>query len=251
MSATPTLVLIHGGAHSARCWNLVTAEIERRAPDIEFVSADLPGRADCTNHRDHPATPAGAAALVLDDLVDLPGRFVIVGHSLGAQTALRIAELLGERVHELILIAGVIPPEGFSAADTLPTGLAQYVHWAGRRRPTLLAHVPRSVLRLLGRPMLWNGAPRGVGRFAASCICPEPSQMVLARARYVEVTQTVARRWILTTRDRILPVSRQRQYIAAMGGVDVVVTRASAHNVMISEPEWLADELIQRCRAAA
>jgi len=42
--ATPALVLMHGGAHAADCWDLTVDEIHRCAPDITVVAVDLPGR---------------------------------------------------------------------------------------------------------------------------------------------------------------------------------------------------------------
>ena len=37
--ATPALVLMHGGAHAADCWDLTVDEIHRCAPDITVVAA--------------------------------------------------------------------------------------------------------------------------------------------------------------------------------------------------------------------
>ena len=40
----PALVLVHGGAHAADCWDLTVDEIHRLAPDLDVLAVDLPGR---------------------------------------------------------------------------------------------------------------------------------------------------------------------------------------------------------------
>jgi len=41
----PALVLVHGGAHAADCWDPTVDEVHRRAPDLPVLAVDLPGRA--------------------------------------------------------------------------------------------------------------------------------------------------------------------------------------------------------------
>ena len=42
--ALPDLVLVHGGAHAADCWDLTVAELARQAPELRVLAVDLPGR---------------------------------------------------------------------------------------------------------------------------------------------------------------------------------------------------------------
>jgi hypothetical protein len=43
--ALPGLILVHGGAHAADCWELTVAELSRQEPELEVLAVDLPGRA--------------------------------------------------------------------------------------------------------------------------------------------------------------------------------------------------------------
>ena len=43
--ALPGLVLIHGGAHAADCWDPTVAELARQATELRVLAVDLPGRA--------------------------------------------------------------------------------------------------------------------------------------------------------------------------------------------------------------
>lgn len=42
--ALPALVLVHGGAHAADCWDLTVDEIHRIAPELTVLAVDHPGR---------------------------------------------------------------------------------------------------------------------------------------------------------------------------------------------------------------
>ncbi len=61
----------------------------------------------------------------------------------------------------------------------------------------------------------------------------------------------VARTWIMTLRDRALSMRQQRLAIESLGGVDTMICVDSCHDVMISEPKWLATTLAERCRLSA
>ena len=57
----PALVLVHGGAHAADCWDLTVDEIHRQAPELSVLAVDLPGRA---------GKPGELAALSIGDCVE-------------------------------------------------------------------------------------------------------------------------------------------------------------------------------------
>lgn len=61
----------------------------------------------------------------------------------------------------------------------------------------------------------------------------------------------VPRTWILTLRDRALSVKSQRRSIEAIGGVQTVIPMDTCHDPMVSEPELLAELLVDRCRRHA
>src|SRR3984885_6668326 len=41
--SSPALVLVHGGQHSADCWDLTIDELRRRAPHLPVLAVDMPG----------------------------------------------------------------------------------------------------------------------------------------------------------------------------------------------------------------
>ena len=58
----------------------------------------------------------------------------------------------------------------------------------------------------------------------------------------------IPRTWILTRRDRALSPKQQRKYIESLGGVQTLIAVDTCHMVMVSEPERLAEILVERCR---
>src|SRR6201993_541318 len=57
----PGLVLVHGGAHAADCWDLTIAELACQEPKLRVLAVDLPGRG---RH------PADLAKITVADWVD-------------------------------------------------------------------------------------------------------------------------------------------------------------------------------------
>lgn len=238
--SAPGLVLIHGGAHSARCWDLVVAEIGDRAPWLHVVAVDLPDR---TDRADAPTLNTYAAAVVAEIERARLGRVVIAAHSLGGLTALRVVAELGyPRVRELILIAAVTPPHGSSVVDTLPWPLAHVVRRTAAKPAAALPMPP-----ILGRAIFWNGMPRGRSAHARSQLCRQPAQILLERADYSNLPRQTWRTWILTRRDRLVSARRQHAYMDGLGGVDTILSVDTCHDVMLSQPSWLADRVIERC----
>jgi hypothetical protein len=63
-----------------------------------------------------------------------------------------------------------------------------------------------------------------------------------------ECLTTFPRTWILTLRDRALAPKVQRKHIEALGGVQTLIEIDTCHLLMVSEPERLAEILVERCR---
>jgi pimeloyl-ACP methyl ester carboxylesterase len=108
------IVLVHGGSHSARCWDLVLPHLV-----LPPVAVDLPGRG---------SRPADFASVTLDDCVravidgaDQAGltRFALVGHSLGGVTITETAWRHPGRVSQLVYVGAIIPAAGESAAAVM------------------------------------------------------------------------------------------------------------------------------------
>lgn len=240
--ALPALVLIHGGGHAADCWDLTIDEIHRLEPGLTALAVDLPGRR---------SKPGDLRTLTIAECVDSVvadienaglSDVIIVGHSIAGITAPAVAADLGApRVYELILAAAVVPGEGEACRDVMtgPLRLARPQARRGRQNETPFWWV---------RYLYLNGVPPARRQFVKDRLYPESGSILAERISAADRSDDIPRTWILTTRDRAVSVKAQRQSMRAIGGVQAQVSIDTCHDLMISEPERLAEILVERCR---
>ncbi len=77
---------------------------------------------------------------------------------------------------------------------------------------------------------------------------PESSRIPMERISRRDIPEDVPRTWILTLRDRTHSEKEQRRSIEALGGVNTLIPLDTCHGLMVSEPERLAEILVERCR---
>jgi pimeloyl-ACP methyl ester carboxylesterase len=238
----PGLVLVHGGAHAADCWDLTVDEMHRLAPELDVLAVDLPGRRGKAGDL-RTLTIGHCLDSVVADIEDAGlDKIVIVAHSMGGLTVPGVVAKLGaDRVREMILATAYVPPEGRAVADTLTGPLARLARYGARRgKPGEMSVMAASLAFL-------NGVPRARRRWMLDRLCAESPQMVVQNISRSDFPDEVPRTWILTTRDRSLSVKSQRRSIEALGGVQTVIEIDTCHDLMVSEPERLAEILIERC----
>jgi pimeloyl-ACP methyl ester carboxylesterase len=241
----PGLVLVHGGAHAADCWDLVVAELACREPKLRVLAVDLPGRG---------RRPADLSTISIADWVDSVvadvedaelGDVVVVGHSLGGLTVPGVVARLGTRVRELILAAAFIPPQGSSVVDTLGGPLAPLARFGPRMRS--VTTIPSAAARLT----FLNAMPRERQKLALSRRYPESAGVIFECVDRSDLPDEVPRTWIMTLRDRALSRRQQLRCIESVGGVDTLLFIDTCHDLMYAEPERVAAMLLERCRFRA
>jgi pimeloyl-ACP methyl ester carboxylesterase len=244
--ALPGLVLVHGGAHAGDCWDLTVHEIHRLEPDLDVLAVDMPGRrgkagdlrtvtiADWVD-----SVVADIEAAGLDDVV-------IVAHSLGGVSVPGVVTKLGSsRVREMVFASAFIPPDGTAVVDTLTGVFRSFARYGARTGK--VGELPRSIARLV----FLNGVARRPREFMLSRLCAESPRVATESVSHRDMPDDVPRTWILTLRDRALSVKSQRRSITAIGGCQTVIPMDTCHDMMVSEPELLAEILVERCRSHA
>jgi pimeloyl-ACP methyl ester carboxylesterase len=237
------LVLVHGGGLAADSWGLTVNEIHRQEPELTVLAVDLPGRR---------GKPGDLLTLTIADFVDSVVRdiedagldeVVIAGHSMGGLTVPGVVSELGpSRVREMILVAAFVPPEGRALADTI-TGL--FARIARRRAKRSITAVTPAWMVRIG---FLNGASPNQRRFMSGKLYPESPHILAENASRRGMPEDVPRTWIMTQRDRALSTRLQQKAIDAVGGVQSIIEIDTCHMPMVTEPERLADIMIQRCR---
>ncbi|MEO3434060.1 acetoin dehydrogenase dihydrolipoyllysine-residue acetyltransferase subunit [Inquilinus sp. CAU 1745] len=221
-----TVILLHGFSGDRMTWSSLASSLARAGRHV--IAPDLPG---------HGATEIEAGTVdalraplpAFVDALDLgDGPLEVVGHSLGALAALRLADALGTRVRRLTLLAPVgLGPEidrdfllGMATART-PDAVAHLL-----RRLTVNASLPspdalRALADSLGQGRLVDLAHALVGAHA------QQVDMVEALGRAVERTSV---RVIFGLEDRIIP---WRQVAAAPSAVAIHLVGGAGHM-----PHW-------------
>jgi pimeloyl-ACP methyl ester carboxylesterase len=240
----PALVLVHGGAHAADCWDLVADEIRRRTPELTVLAVDLPGR------RGKPGdlrtlSVADCVDSVVADIEDAGLKdVVVVGHSMAGLTVPGVAAKLGApRVREMIFAGACVPHEGAAMVDVMSLPMAVIARRNAKKGG------PYELPPVAPRFMFFNGVSRARRRFMTGRLYPESSRLPVEEVTRRGMPGDVPRTWILTLRDRTHPVKEQRASIEALGGVQQVIEMDTCHGLMVSEPERLAEILVERCRA--
>jgi pimeloyl-ACP methyl ester carboxylesterase len=238
------LVLVHGGEHSADCWDLSVEELRHLAPELPVLAVDMPG---------HGATPGDLTRVGIADCIRSAveqveaaglGEVIVVGHSLAGLTVPGMVTKLGSsRVREMILAAACLPVQGTAIVDTLVGPLAWYV-----RRAVRLRRPPATTPDVMTALLFCNGMTRAQRRFALSRIHPEATTLIAEAVDRGDLPDDVPRTWILTMRDHALFRRTQFRSIAALGGVQTLIPIDTCHDLMISEPRRLAEILLERCR---
>jgi pimeloyl-ACP methyl ester carboxylesterase len=239
----PDLVLVHGGEHAGDCWDLVVAELRRQEPELRTLAVDLPGRG---------RTPGDLATATIGDWVDSVvadvererlGDIVIVGHSMAGVTVPGVVAKLGSaRVREMVLVTAFVPRQGQAIVDTLGGPLAVFARFAAR------GGKPFKIPRVAAQFAFCNGMTEQQRRLAMSRLYTESACIPGEPVDRSGFPDDVPRTWVLTTRDRALSQKSQQASMAALGGVQEVITVDACHDVMFSHPELLAQILLERCR---
>jgi pimeloyl-ACP methyl ester carboxylesterase len=244
--ALPALVLVHGGGLAADSWELTIDAIRQLEPELTVLAVDLPGRgakpADLLT-----VTIADFVKSVVDDIEDAGlDDLVIAGHSMAGLTIPGVVTKLGSsKVREMVFATAFVPPEGKSLVDTL-TGVWAPIARRNAKRGGL-SRTPAVGIRFT----YLNGVTRARRRFMSGKVHPESARMLAEKVSRHGMPDDIPRTWILTLRDRALSATMQRQYIDALGGVQTLVAIDTCHCLMVSEPERLAQILVERCRLYA
>src|SRR5215475_8528476 len=121
-ASTLPLVLVHGGAHGAWCWEPTQRHLAARSLAIDLPPKAVRGVAtDALDARPPELLSVGVREFADSALADVDAagfeRFVLVGHSMGGLTIGELARRVPERIAHLVFVSCLVPPEGGSIID--------------------------------------------------------------------------------------------------------------------------------------
>jgi len=237
---SPTLVLVHGGAHDSRCWQPTVDALAEIAPDVRVIAVDLPGRGRCAIPLEEMTIATCVDAVVGQNADAGADDVVLVGHSMAGLTIPAAAIALGpERVRRLVYVACSTPPDGSSIAASV-SGRSRLALRVGRRFLDRGGTMPWP----LARAAFCNGMTAVQRSIVREQLVAESSVLLKEPVDRSRLDPSIPATWVLTLQDRSLSPRQQRRSIANLGGVDRVVELDACHDAMVSHPTELARILV-------
>lgn len=242
-TGTPML-LLHGYSDSADTWRAVLTRLE--AAGRRALAVDLPGFGFAEPRVPGPLTPQleDFAAAVLADL----GPAVLVGNSLGAATAVRLAARHPD------LVEAVVALDEPLLARHLPARMARWSDYAWFFRLLAVLPVPAAAVRrgigLAVRYLVYGPGYRTDPEFLASAVRSYPDMRAIAAqgrdaVRYARENPAghgdlVPGCPVLVAHgavDRVIPVAASAALHAAIPGSEFVVLAGAGHCPQLDVPD--------------
>jgi pimeloyl-ACP methyl ester carboxylesterase len=233
-----TLVLVHGAWQGSSAWSLVAPLLAEAGFNV--VAVDLPGNGN-------DATPPEEVSLDLYAahvgriVAACEGPVFLVGHSGGATVAGQVAENMPEKIAGLILIAGIMLPDGMNFSEV--TAELADEPGSGGVWPHLLWNEARDVCSVEEEgaiEIFYHDAPSDLARQAARGLVPQPlGGLVIAPRLTEERFGRVPRVYVEALQDRSVLLAAQRRMQALVPGAKVL-SLDSGHAPLLSMPEAVA-----------
>ncbi len=223
------VVLVHGGAGGAWCWEPLLPHLRSQAFAIDLPPVSIRG---VPPPEELPAELSTVtlpdwshAVLAFADEHQLD-RFVLVGHSLGGLTIADVACRAPERVAHVVFVSALVPPEGSTAFDALPPSMIDAING-----PDMVG------------TMFCNDLDDAQTQFVRDHVGTEAAQVMVEPVTRAGWPAGLAATYVRLARDAALIPEAQAASIAALGPGVHVVELDAGHMVMIGRPDLLAPVL--------
>ena len=237
----PAVLFLHGAGMDRSVWALQAPRLGGRG--LTSLVPDLPG------HGRSPGEPLPSiealAAFVwrLADALDLP-RLALVGHSMGALTALAAAAAEPSRAERLVLIGGALalPVNAalLTAARDAPARAAGMIAgWGlGQRGGLSGGGLPGASLDGGVRALLTHSRPGVLHADLAACDAYKDGPAAAARIACPTLV-------LVGAEDRMAPPRRGRELGQAIPGAVVELVEGAGHMLMLEEADAVTDALLR------
>lgn len=230
-----TFVLVHGGGHGGWCYQLVTRRLQARGHLVYAPS--LPGMGE-HRHQLHPGIDLDAH---IDDVANLLFHenlrdAILVGHSYGGMVITGVADRCPERVGQRVYLDAAYPQDGESLHEHAFAMIDQTRHglWTENGVELVMKPTPGMAAFFgIHDPQLaeWTDvrlSPQPWACFAQKLHLRNEAEMRVIPESHLICTSTLP--------GRAMDLIRER----APGRVWDIDT---GHDLMITEPDWVADRL--------
>ena len=227
-------VLIAGAWHGAWCWEKVAPLLEAQGHHV--VAPELPATgADPTDPK--LVTLDGWARFVAGIIEHQPEPVTLVGHSRGGIVISRAAELVPERLRQLVYVSAYLLPAGKSLAESARADVESLVP------PNMIpavGGVTCSLRAAVIREALFGQCTDADYEYAFARMSPEPLKPLVTPLKVTaQRFGRVPRAYVECLQDRTVTLAAQRLMQADLP-CDPVFTIDSDHSPFLSHPQELA-----------
>jgi hypothetical protein len=232
--ARKTFVLIHGAYHGGWCWKHVVDILEKAGHKVYAPS--LTGHAD----RSHLLSMNLTLDTHITDIVnlfkweDIKDACLAV-HSAGGWPGTGAVEQIGDRVASVVWVDAFIPKDGERQIDQISAFSRKALEEAMARGEAGRKPPKASQYSLSEKDYAWMD----------SKLSPQPNSIVNDAIKTTGALQKVAKKTFIRA-----PKYPQKAFDQALAeckanGWTTYITETSHHDIMIDQPEWLAEILLK------
>lgn len=236
----PVVVLVHGWAQSARCWDQFVPSLRSR---YQVYCIDLPGFGGSDKPSRFSYALEDLASVLVDFIAHLKvPRVILMGHSMGGVVSLLTAILAPQRLQGLVLVN--TPVQGPSRPLRMFRSVVFPEFWFELGRNVEVA-VRIATLVTVGRwDVRGTWAMQDVGRAspsAASRTYMRLSRLDLRRAAKAVHVPTLV---VGCEGDRVVPVQAAHLLSGCIPGAELAVLPHMQHMPMVEDPTRLASAVM-------
>jgi pimeloyl-ACP methyl ester carboxylesterase len=237
-----TFVMIHGAWHGAWCWQFVAPRL--RQAGHEVYAPSLTGLAE----RRHLLSAQVSLHTHISDIVNLIehndlNNIVLVAHSYGGVVGANVAGRCLSRIKHLVWVDAHVPHSGESWGDLTPREVVQQRQDEANRLGLGIA-IP------VPDPAIW-GLSGDLLKLAQARATPQPIGALLRSAKFDEVkVYGLPKTYISCEQPQLAAIdtSRQRAKAGQNAGSWHIKVMQTGHDPMLTQPQALADLLLDVAR---
>ncbi len=228
-----TFVLVHGAWHGGWCWRRVSDLLTRKghrvfAPTMSGVgerSHQLDGSINLTTHIEDIL-----GVVKWEGLSDI----VLCGHSYGGMVITGVADRIPDKIRSLVYLDAFVPENGQSLWDLqAPDRRPGIIDGAGAKGGLAVPPMPAAFFKVNAKDAAW----------VDSQCTPQPLGTMLEKVKVNGAHKSITKRTYILAGDYAGPIFSKTY--AALKNDKAWATHSvpSGHDVMLDQPEMLADLL--------
>lgn len=227
------ILLVHGAAHGAWCWNRVIPALQAMGHRARAI--DLP------SHGDDGTDPA---TVTLDSYAEailraLDSTTILVGHSMGGFPITAAAQAAPDRIAALIYVCAYLPKAGQTLAEMRRAGPRQPLAGAFQidESRTTFTFDPEKAPALF-----YHDCPADDLALAQRRLCRQPIAPQETPIPDTALAEALPRFYIRCTEDRVIPPEYQETMAAGLPP-DYISTLPCGHSPFFAAPDALAQRI--------